>query len=86
MVVQYNHNHRTIHTALAQQCNYIAAAIISNTPTGINKTTSIVKGYHDRSIPITGGYDDELNTEVTSIMCYENSRMTTFYNCEGSTN
>jgi replication-associated recombination protein RarA len=70
---------------LAQQHNYIAAAIISNTPTtGINKTTSTVKGYHDRSIPtyITGEYYDKLNTEVTSKTCYENSRITTFYNCE----
>jgi hypothetical protein len=46
-----HHNHNSIHTTLAQH-NYIAAAITSDTPTtGINKTTSIVKGYHDRSIP-----------------------------------
>jgi hypothetical protein len=41
-----------------------------------------VIGYHDRSnfTYITGDCYDELNTEVISIMCYENSGMTTFYN------
>ena len=69
--------------------NYIAAAITPNTlTTVIYKTTNIVKGYHDRSIPtyIIEEHYDELSTEVTSIMCCENSGMTTFHSCESSTN
>jgi hypothetical protein len=48
-----------------------------------------VRGYYNKSnfTYKIGDYDDKLNTEVISIMCCENSEITTFYNnCAGVTN